>query len=205
MGFFFSAEVWLCCRVSDFPLELKIQALILPETHHFSPGKLLVSTWGKSGSYQRAKWLHLCTMIYLRISEGQGETTTNRKNALWGCDTSGWESYIALPRVNISVIFWFYHYMCGGGWKQLNSFVAVIFSILCLFWFKMLALTSDARTGRHPRARGSLYWSLWFAFVLLSSVAVGLVRMGNCSYELLGRVTKFTAIKVKTLFSVVNS
>lgn len=89
------AKVWLCFSVSDFPAEPEIQALIHPEPPHFTPGKLLLFTWGKSGSYQRKKCLHLDTAIHLRISEGQG--ITNRKNALWDYNISGSESYIALP------------------------------------------------------------------------------------------------------------
>jgi len=91
-----------------------------------------------------------------------------------------------------------------GGWKKLNRFVAVIISILCLFLFKTLAQSSETRRGRHLRARGLLYQSFQVAFVLCS-VAAGLVRMGKCCYELLGQVTKFPAVKVKTSFSVVNS
>lgn len=54
-----------------------------------------------------------------------------------------------------------------------NSFVIVIFSILCLFWFKILAVSSEARMGRHLRARSSLYSSFWVAFILLWSVLLG--------------------------------
>lgn len=39
----------------------------------------------------------------------------------------------------------------------------------------------------------------------LNSGAVGLVRMGDSCYNLLGQVTEFLAVKVKTLLSVINS
>lgn len=38
---------------------------------------------------EKKKWLHLSTVIYLRSSKGQGESITNKQNALWDCDTSG--------------------------------------------------------------------------------------------------------------------
>lgn len=73
------------------------------------------------------------------------------------------------------------------------------------FLFKILVFSSEARRGRHPRARGSWYWSFQVAFFLLTSLAVGLVRMWKCCHKLLGQVTTFSAVKVKTLFWVVSS
>lgn len=107
--FFFSAEVWLFFAASELPTELEIQSLNHPESPHFSLGKLSASSWGKL--YQTEKWMHLSTRIYLRISGGQ------RKNIML-CGTSGRESYIALPRVNISALFWFYHYVWVDGNTQ---------------------------------------------------------------------------------------
>lgn len=65
----------------------------------------------------------------------------------------------------------------------------------------MLALSLVARRGRHQGEGGPLYVPFQCAFVL-NSGAVGLVRMGDSCYDLLGQVTKFSAVKVKTLLSV---
>lgn len=75
--FLFSAEVLLCFRASDFPADLEI--LIHPEPPHLSPGMHSVFILRKSGSYRSEKWLHLITMIYLRISEGQRESIASRE------------------------------------------------------------------------------------------------------------------------------
>lgn len=127
-------------------------------------------------------------------SKGQWESNTNRENALWDCGTSGWESCIALPRVNISVIFWFYHCVCGWMEAAQQFCCCHIFYFMFIFsLFKMLALSLLARRGRHLGEEGLLYGPLQCAFVL-NSGAVGLVSMGDSCYDLLGQVTKFHKI-----------
>lgn len=190
-------------RASDFPAELEIQVLIHPGPPHLSIGKHSVFISGKSGSYQSEKWLHLIMMNYWRISEGQRDDIATRKRCFLGLQYLRMRKLHWPTKSKYFSIFWFYQYVFGGGKKQLNSFVAVILSILCLTLFKTLALISEAIMSRLPVARGLACWSFHVAFVLCSAGA-GLVRMRK-GYKLLGWITKFLPVKVKTLFSVVNS
>lgn len=116
LGYFlFSAEVLLCFRPSDFPADLEI--LIHPEPPHLSPGMHSVFILRKSGSYRSEKWLHLITMIYLRISEGQRESIASRERC-----------FLELLYLRMRKLHWpttskyFCHILvlslCVWGWKE---------------------------------------------------------------------------------------